>query len=302
MKVTAGGPPISVSVLVVDPRAAVSHVDPAVAVTRVVPLLQVAYIEIATSAIMDDSGLYQYKADMAIMVDSAAIGFTHPETDSFSLGDASLFALNKGPVDSVGTSDVVIPVLIFLRDFTETLNLADTKVAALTKPTADTVTTTDIAPVFAVSKTLADAFAMNDMADIGDGIAFQFDDYTNNVVTMSDGTVVVVAPTYSDSFALSEAVTQQVNKVATDSATGTDALAISFAGAYTDSTTLTDNLANNFGRATVDSFGQSDTTTLAATLSKTDSFAFSEAGSMLVQDYVVANYFAEDYVGARYTF
>lgn len=302
MKVTAGGPPISVSVVVVDPTAAVSHVDPAVVVTRVVPILELAYIEIAASTVLDDSGRYQYRADMTAVVDSTAIAFSRPVSSEFGFTDDYVYTFAKALVDSVGVTDVCTPVLVFLRDFTETLTATDAKVLSYSKSQTDAYTVSDSAPLFVVSKRVNDAFAMNDLADIADGIAFQFDEYTNNVVTLSDGTVIVLSNGYVDSVAPSDSTAFDVSRVTSDSISETDLLAISFDGAYTDSTTLVDNPAIGFSRPVSDSFGQTDAIVLNPNLGPSDSVSFTESGSMFVQSYADPTYFAEEYVGTSYTF
>lgn len=302
MKVTAGGPPISVSVVLVDPTASVSFAAPEVALTRVIPVVELSYIEIVVSASMDDSGLYQYKTDMVAVADSAALNFSRPLTDGIATSDSTALLAIKALVDSVGTSDVCIPTLTFLRDFSDAFGAADTYTPLFGKNTADAVVGADAAPIFSISKALADAFAMNDMADIGDGIAFQFDDYTNNVVTMSDGTIVFVAPAYLDSIATADATSYDFSRGVSDSITETDSLAISFSGAYTDSLGLTDNLSNDFSRPLADSYTPSDTAALQSSLVPIDSFALSDAGTSNIQNYVVSGYLAGDYVGTNYTF
>jgi hypothetical protein len=189
MKVTAGGPPISVSVVVVDPTAAVSRVDPAVAVTRVIPVLDLAYIEIVFSAYMDDSGRYQFKADTFAVVDQAAL-----TTDKSFAGDSIAFsdstALTAAPVysDSVTLSDVIIPVLVFIRDFSDTATMTDAKTFVVSPTYADSFTFADTI-AFSHSKAFADGFAMNDLADAG-GPVWSFSDTTANIITMSDSSLL----------------------------------------------------------------------------------------------------------------
>lgn len=203
MKVTAGGPPISVSVVVVDPTAAVSHVDPAVAVTRVIPILELAYIEIVASASMDDSGLYQYKTDMFVVADQTALA-----TNKSLTGDAVAFSdsvsLTPSPVysDSVSFSDTVLPVLVFIREFSDTLTSSDVKSILVSPAYVETVAPTDTIAL-SHSKTFADGFAMNDMADAG-GPVWSFSDTTANIITMSDASVVANDKGLADSVSMAD--------------------------------------------------------------------------------------------------
>lgn len=189
MDVTVGGPPISVSVVVVDPTAAVSYVDPAVVVTRVIPVLELSYIEIVFSAYMDDSGRYQFKADTFAVVDQTALSTSKSLTgDSFSFDDTT--ALNIAPVysDSIGLTDVIIPVLVFIRDFSDTTSVTDASTRLISPTYTDIVTSADTI-AFSHDKVFADGFAMNDLADAG-GPVWSFSDTTANIITMSDSSLL----------------------------------------------------------------------------------------------------------------
>lgn len=318
-RITTGTTGASVSR--VKPRLSVTVVNPATSVSRVVPVSEISYVYLSLSAELNSSGLYQYKADIAVVVDSTSFAFfkrleetqgyavagyfaedyTIPPTD-VGVYDAISVQVIKNLADSVGTSDVCIPILVFLRDFTESLSATDVSVIGYGLNPADSVSLSDSDPVFGLTKALTDAFAMNDMADIGDGIAFQFDDYTNNVVTLSDGTSFAVSTAYTDIVVPADTPAIGFSRGLEDSVAESDALAISFSGAYTDTAVLTDNLAKSFSQSLTDSFGQSDAVSLASGLAKADSFSFSDTGAINVQNYAVADYFAADYVGTNYTF
>lgn len=203
MKVTAGGPPISVSVVIVDPLASMSHVAPEAAVSYAVPVTSLAYIEIIFTAYMDDSGRYQYKADTFAVADQAALS-----TDKAIYGDAFSFtdavALTPTPTysDSISFSDVVVPVLTFLRDFTEALTVPDTKALLISPAYVESVSPTDTISL-SHSKTFADGFAMNDMADAG-GPVWSFSDTTANIITMSDASLLSNDKGVSDSVSMAD--------------------------------------------------------------------------------------------------
>lgn len=189
MDVTLGGPPISVSVVVVDPRISVSHVTPEVAVSYAVPVTALSYIEIVFSAYMDDSGRYQYKTDAFAVVDQAALNTSKSVTgDAFSFTDDVALTTAPAYSDSVGVSDVLVPVLVFLRDFTDTLTTADSKTLLISPTYVETATPTDTI-AFSHSKAFADGFAMNDLADAG-GPVWSFSDTTANIITMSDSSLL----------------------------------------------------------------------------------------------------------------
>jgi len=292
----------SATVASVKLRASVSTVVPVVGLTRVYPVSEVAYILLAVSAYLDTTGRYKYTTDVFSVADSASLNTGKTaDADAFAVSDSSVLNIGKGLSDSATMGDTVVTVLIFIRDFTDTATPADAKTLLISPAYSDTFTTSDTA-TRSISKALSDSFALNDLADIGDGIAFQFDDYTNNVATVSDGAIVTVAPAYSDSVSFTDATVSSVSQSQADSISEADLLAISFNGTYTDSATLVDNLATSFSSAFAVSFGQSDATQLSPALDKTDSFSFTEAGVILIQDYSDPTYFLTDYVGASYTF
>jgi hypothetical protein len=290
------------SVAPVKLRAGISTVIPIVGLTRVYPVADVAYILLATSAYLDTTGRFKYITDIFSVADLAALNTSKiADPDAFSLTDSQVFSTDKGLSDSTTILDSVVTVLIFIRNFDETVSLADSKSLLVSPAYSDAFTTSDTTTNL-VSKALSDAFGLNDLADVGDGIAFQFDDYTNNIVTISDGTVVATSPAYSDSVSFADGTVFSVSQSQADSISEVDSLAISFSGAYTDSATLVDNPAISFSTAFADSFGQSDAIQLNPALAKADSFSFTEAGVILIQNYADPTYFLEDYVGALYTF
>lgn len=216
MGIAASGPLISVSVVVVDPsasvaniapeastsyaspNASVSYATPEAVASYVIPAAALSYIEIVSSVYMDDSGRYQYKADTFAVVDQTAFSTSKSITDdSFSFVDA--VALTPAPTyaDSISFSDVVVPVLVFLRDFTEALTVPDSQVLLVSPAYVETLAPTDTI-AFSHSKAFDDGFAMNDMADAG-GPVWSFSDTTANIVTMSDSSLLSSDKGVSDS-------------------------------------------------------------------------------------------------------
>jgi hypothetical protein len=138
---------------------------------------------------MDDSGRYQFKADTFAVVDQAAL-----TTDKSFAGDSIAFSdstvLTAAPVysDSVGLTDVIVPVLVFIRDFADTTSVADASTRLISPTYTDIVTSADTI-AFSHDKAFADGFAMNDLADAG-GPVWSFSDTTANIITMSDSSLL----------------------------------------------------------------------------------------------------------------
>jgi len=240
-------------------RLSITVVDLVTSVTRVVPAAQVGYIFLTTAAYLDTTGKFQFKGETLtatdasrftytkplteglIAVDTPSISYSKPATDSLTATDSSVLSstLNKtetlaatdtnaigftlAPVvenlsvtdsqvltpalskaDSVAMSDSALVVLIFLRDVFDSVTATDTPAILFSAPYVETLAATDTSS-YSFNQQLTDAFGMNDLADIGDGIAFDFVDFTANVVTMSDNQTLQVSPTYSDTISPSDA-------------------------------------------------------------------------------------------------
>jgi len=241
-------------------RASVTFVNLSRTATYVVPVSEIAYILLASSARMDTTGLFRFNGETIGIADSSVLTFSKPLTDLLATSDTSALAFATTQTDSVTSSDSSVktpqlgktetisvadsnalaftfgtvaesltasdssttsfskPVaetvsfvdstlvtLIFLRDFSKTLTLSDTPSLSFTPDAkVETVTSGDSSS-YVFNQFLTEAFAMNDLADIGDGISFDFIDFTANVVTITEAAVINTAPSVTDSFSLADA-------------------------------------------------------------------------------------------------
>lgn len=101
--------------------------------------------------------------------------------------------------------DSVVTVLIFIRDFADTASLADAKTLLVSPAYSDTFTTSETVAQ-SISKALSDSFALNDLSDAA-GPEWSFSDYTNNIVSTSDSSVVSNDKGLSDSLSLADSGT-----------------------------------------------------------------------------------------------
>jgi hypothetical protein len=239
-------------------RLSITVVDLVASVTRVVPAAQVDFVLLASATRMDTTGLFQYRGETLVAMDSSrfvfnkpatevvgvsdvpAVGVAKPVVETTSVTDVSSLtpallkteglvatdantlgfsivagaeflaatdspALNVQPayIDSIGFSDSVVTVLIFLRDVFDTVTATDTPSILFSTPYVETLSATD-ASTFSFDQQLTEAFAMNDLADIGDGIAFEFVDFTANVVSVEDITNLATQTAYSDTISASD--------------------------------------------------------------------------------------------------
>lgn len=240
-------------------RLSISVVELATSVTRVVPAAQVDYILLTLAAYMDTSGKFQFKGESLTATDTSQLTHTKPfaetlgavdvfsiassksaleslsasddlviasalaKTEALTAADTSAIGFSLGTVveglsvadssvlspalnktDSVTMADSAVVVLIFLRDVFDSVTATDTPAILFSAPYVEVLSPTD-ASSYSFDQQLTDAFGMNDLADIGDGIAFEFIDFTANVVTISDSQTLQVLPVYSDTISPSDA-------------------------------------------------------------------------------------------------
>lgn len=126
-------------------------------------------------------------------------------TESIAASDSPALDFQTPVAETISFSDGILIAIVFVKDFFDTLTLSDTPALSFTPDTkAETITSAD-SSFYAFNQFLTEAFAMNDLADIGDGISFDFIDFTANVVTITEAAVISTAPSATDSFSLADA-------------------------------------------------------------------------------------------------
>lgn len=125
-------------------------------------------------------------SDVSLAGDMYAAHVTKPFAAAANASDAPVTrVISKYLGDSVVLVDVAQATIVVIRDFTDPASVPDSLTAVVTKPTSDAVANADTS-TYAISKLLADGFALNDMADVGDGITFSFGQTVANVALIAD--------------------------------------------------------------------------------------------------------------------
>jgi hypothetical protein len=146
------------------------------------------------------------KTETISVADSNALAFTFGTVaESLTASDSSTTSFSKPVGETISFADSTLVTLIFLREFFDTLTLSDTSTLSFTPDTkVETVTSGDSSS-YAFDQFLTEAFAMNDLADVGDGISFDFIDFTANVVMITEAATIGFDTSATDSFSLSDA-------------------------------------------------------------------------------------------------
>lgn len=140
-------------------------------------------------------------ADSVGTSDTQVIDFVKNLSDSVSTLDAKFLTVGKALSDSIGTSekqvfgvDKVLTNSAHVLDakffavyklLTDAISTSDTQSLVVDKLLFEVINTSD-AHVFDISKLLSDGVAMNDMAEIGDGLAFELEAYFTNMAFAND--------------------------------------------------------------------------------------------------------------------
>jgi hypothetical protein len=194
---------ITVSSTDVRLRASVSVVDPAVEVSRAIPVTEIAYIYLQVLASLDNTGLFRYITDSAVVSDGKAFSLTKGFQDSVATSDVSTRSSSKALADVLEMLDSAVATLIFLRDFTDTQDVEDFFALEFVKTVSEVSSLSD-ALSFAFDKLIEDGFAMNDSSEATDGITFSFALGVENVVTSSDSSFRSFAKTRTESVSIGD--------------------------------------------------------------------------------------------------
>jgi hypothetical protein len=203
--------------------------------------------------------------DSATATDAAAKDFTRPNvTDSVTTADDSSRQPGLGKTETVTASDAFGPFDIGVNP-------------------SDTATATDAVNTFAVNKVLADTVEMTDFIAKTPGYAFDFDvvdaDADPDPVTMGDVMAKeFTRPNITDTATATDAAALTFGDVQTDSVTMADAAAFTVGDVQTDSVTMADATALNFGGVQTDSVTMADAiSTFALNKTLTDTATMADA-------------------------
>lgn len=141
--------------------------------------------------------------DTTTATDAVALGVDKPTHEVIYTTEHAVYDLGKALSDSVAFSDVVYAVRLFERTFEDALSAPDYQIWAVSKGLADAVTTPE-AVVFTHNKLLTDGFALNDLADIGDGITFLLVQNIANVALISDNSTRQLAKSRTETLSVTD--------------------------------------------------------------------------------------------------
>jgi hypothetical protein len=134
--------------------------------------------------------------------DATSYAFTRPLASSFGSTDFATTHLTKSNVDSFSFADSLTKVVN--SRLTDTFSHVDSTVMSADKALAHFVTTTDVHNTI-IGRVINDGFAMNDAADLADGITYQTVKYVTNVTFVNDSSSRAWNANKADSISLGSA-------------------------------------------------------------------------------------------------
>ncbi len=164
-------------------RAAISFVDPKVSVAYTRPVTEVAYVLMTAVVYEDTSGRFQFVPDIVVVADAAALATNKAVSDPVGVVDSQVLEVSKGLADTVGMVDVILPQLVYLRDFADTLAASDASTFLASKFVAESLVAIDQV-LLDSQKAFADGIGLNEqfafefsLANTIDNVAFVSDLY-----------------------------------------------------------------------------------------------------------------------------
>lgn len=122
-------------------------------------------------------------ADTFTTTDLKSFTFSRPLASSFSNTDFATTHLTKNNSESVPVLDA--SARIMLKHVTDTFSHSDATTWSASKGLANAVTTSDVYNKV-IGRVINDGFAMNDSADLADGITYQSVKYITNLAFVTD--------------------------------------------------------------------------------------------------------------------
>jgi hypothetical protein len=258
-------------------------------------------VAIAASVVLDELGFNKKVHDAVIVAEAKTFALSSLKTEVVAVPDTTRSAVTKVLAHSVSVVDVINIVKITLRTVNDTVTVATTTTKHAFKNLQHTVVPSDVVSR-AVNKLLADAFALNDGTDVGDGSTYSFQKFINNVASVGDARFFAIAKTLTDQLGVADDVAIEAAKSLADAFSASSATFTSFSKALADTLTAADVAAVASTKLLSDTAGTADLAVRSTTKAVADSFGFSESGSVISQGYCDLTYFEADYVGEYRTF
>ena len=285
----------------VAPNITTSYVNPLAVASYTIPAADIAYINLFLDADIDVTGLFKYTAESVTLNDGSVIAFAKSQSDSFFIDDFIFSDVGKSLADTITLSDILVPTLVFLRDFADTQSISDSTVLAFAKQAASSVLASENL-VKDYGKSLSDTVLIAELASL------TVARFLTESFSFADAKFLSSQKILTEVQSVADAAVIDISKLLTDSAIPSDVIAFNISKALSDgfamndSADATDGLTFSFSIGVQNVIFASDVVARSFQKPRTDSVGTADSGLLSNQNYIDPTYFAEDYVGASYTF
>jgi molecular chaperone GrpE (heat shock protein) len=262
---------------------------------------RLSYVAIAASVVLDELGFNKKVRDAVAVAEAKTFALSSLKTEIVVVSETTRSAVTKVLAHSVSVADVINIVKTTLRTVNDAVNVTTVTTKHIFKNLQHAVLPVDVVSQ-AVNKLLADAFALNDGTDVGDGSTYSFQKFVNNVTSVGDARFFAIAKTLTDQLGVADDVAIEAAKSLADAFSASSATFTSFSKALADTLTAADVAAVASTKTFSDTAGTADSAVRSTTKAVADSFGFTESGSVISQGYCDLTYFEADYVGEYRTF
>lgn len=263
------------------------------------PAFAASSVYLAALAVLDSSGRTKKFYDSQVISDAVALGVSKPLSDAIAPAQSYLSLHFRRPLaDSFSTTDYVVVVKTFLREFSDSISAPDAHVFSLSRPLSDSVSAQQTLVTRSYAKNLADAFGLNDHFDANDGSTYSFTKSINNAAFVSDGQVFGVSKSLLDDVVSpSDAYALGVSKPLSDSFSTVENTALALAKRLADTFSLSQTLVLGTSKVLADTVSLPDAAYYNMAKQLSDTQAVADQGSLVAQSYCDITYFEADYVG-----
>lgn len=172
---------ISFELLAISAQASVAGA----VVTAVIPVSRLSYVALSASASLDTTGRFKYVVESASVSDKASVDSLKFPVSPVEAGDSATLAVDAFQSHSVFLVEDFQRLLTFVRSFSSEYGATDAQEIIVAKALAHNFSTSD-GQVLEVLKSLSSGVAMNDLADLQDGITYQTVKSVMNAVFSED--------------------------------------------------------------------------------------------------------------------
>jgi hypothetical protein len=285
-------------------RASIAVVRPGVSsVTYSVPAAALEYIELIASGYMDTTGFFQFKSDIALVLDQTAIDFHKRLVDSQSAEDKAVLASEKPLFDSFGSADSA-PTFDVTKALSTSQLVLDKATLSVASILADAFASSDD-PYKTAGKALASEFGLTDAQTVeAQKLILDSVSFVENVIAVR-AFLRVFAETVTPLDVVAKTVTKPPFTEQISVADVRDVLPVKNifdAVAMDDGTSIGDGSTYFFQKYLNNVVLLSDADSIQTVKPVADQFALAESGLVSMQGYCDITYFAEDYVGTSSSF